>query len=47
MNQQLRAAANLMADSAVAYEMLSNMTLDRAEAVAAFKEKRPMDLSGE
>lgn len=47
MNQQLRAAANLMADSAVAYEMLSNMTRDRAEAVAAFKEKRPMRLTGE
>lgn len=47
MNQRLRAAANLMADSAVAYEMLSNMTRDRAEAVAAFKEKRPMRLSGE
>lgn len=47
MNQQLRAAANLMADSAVAYEMLSNMTADRAEAVAAFREKRPMRLSGE
>jgi enoyl-CoA hydratase len=47
MNQQLRAAANMMADSAVAYEMLSNMTRDRAEAVAAFKEKRPMNLSGE
>jgi enoyl-CoA hydratase len=47
MNQQLRAAANMMADSAVAYEMLSNMTADRAEAVAAFKEKRAMKLSGE
>lgn len=47
MNQQLRAAANLMADSAVAYEMLSNMTADRAEAVAAFKEKRGMKLTGE
>jgi enoyl-CoA hydratase len=47
MNQQLRAAANMMADSAVAYEMLSNMTADRAEAVAAFKEKRAMKLTGE
>jgi enoyl-CoA hydratase len=47
MNQQLRSAANLMADSAVAYEMLSNMTADRAEAVAAFKAKRPMKLTGE
>ena len=47
MNQQLRAAANMMADSAVAYEMLSNMTRDRAEAVVAFKDKRAMNLSGE
>ncbi|MEN9874345.1 MAG: hypothetical protein RL186_1242 [Pseudomonadota bacterium] len=47
MNQQLRAAANLMSDSAVAYEILSNMTRDRAEAVAAFKDKRPMKLTGE
>jgi enoyl-CoA hydratase len=47
MNQQLRQAANLMADSAVAYEMLSNALADRAEAVAAFKERRPPRLSGE
>jgi enoyl-CoA hydratase len=36
-----------MSDSAVAYEILSNMTRDRAEAVAAFKDKRPMKLTGE
>lgn len=47
MNQQLRQAANLMADSAVAYEILSNMMADRAEAVAAFKDKRPPELTGE
>ena len=39
MNQQLRQAANLTMDAAVAYETLSNMMADRAEAVAAFKEK--------
>jgi hypothetical protein len=37
----------MMADSAVAYEMLSNMTVGRAEAVAALKEKRAMRLTGE
>ena len=47
MNQQLRQAANLMADSAVAYEILSNATADRAEAVAAFKERRAPRLTGE
>lgn len=34
-------------DAAVAYEALSNMTADRKEAVAAFRERRPMKLSGE
>ena len=47
MNQQLRQTANLTMDAAIAYETLSNMAQDRAEAVAAFKEKRPMNLSGE
>jgi enoyl-CoA hydratase len=47
MNQQLRQAANLTMDAAVAYETLSNMAKDRAEAVAAFKEKRKMNLTGE
>jgi enoyl-CoA hydratase len=47
MNQQLRQTANLTMDAAIAYETLSNMAQDRAEAVAAFKEKRPMKLSGE
>jgi enoyl-CoA hydratase len=47
MNLHLRQAANLTADAAVAYEMLSNAMADRAEAVAAFKEKRPMKLTGE
>ena len=47
MNLQLRQTANLTMDAAIAYETLSNMAQDRAEAVAAFKEKRPMNLSGE
>lgn len=47
MNQQLRQAANLTMDAAVAYETLSNMAKDRAEAVSAFKEKRKMNLTGE
>ena len=34
-------------DAAVAYESLSNMTADRKEAVAAFRERRPMNLTGE
>jgi enoyl-CoA hydratase len=34
-------------DAAVAYETLSNMTADRKEAVAAFRERRPMNLTGE
>jgi enoyl-CoA hydratase len=34
-------------DAALAYEALSNMTADRKEAVAAFRERRPMKLTGE
>lgn len=34
-------------DAAVAYESLSNMTADRKEAVAAFKERRAPKLTGE
>ncbi|HRD29699.1 MAG TPA: enoyl-CoA hydratase-related protein, partial [Caulobacter sp.] len=36
-----------LSDAAVAYESLSNMTADRKEAVAAFRERRPMKLTGE
>ena len=42
--KMLAAAGN---DPAVAYEILSNMTADRAEAVAAFKERRATRLTGE
>lgn len=34
-------------DAAVAYEALSNMTADRKEAVAAFRERRRPNLTGE
>lgn len=47
INAQLKAIAAHSMDAAVAYEMLSNMTQDRAEAVAAFKEKRAPRLTGQ
>lgn len=47
INTQLKAIAAATNDAALAYEILSNMTRDRAEAVAAFKEKRPAKLTGE
>jgi hypothetical protein len=34
-------------DAAMAYELLSNSLADRREAVAAFVEKRPPNLTGE
>ena len=46
-NQPLKALAVQMMDAAIAYETLSNMTADRAEAVAAFREKRAPRLTGE
>jgi enoyl-CoA hydratase len=36
-----------LSDAAVAYESLSNLTADRKEAVNAFRERRPMNLTGE
>jgi enoyl-CoA hydratase len=36
-----------MMDASIAYETLSNMTGDRAEAVRAFREKRAPKLTGE
>ncbi len=47
INTQLKALAATTNDAALAYEILSNMTRDRAEAVAAFKEKRTPRLTGE
>lgn len=46
-NIPLRALAAQILDAAMAYELLSNMTSDRKEAVAAFIEKRPSKLTGE
>jgi enoyl-CoA hydratase len=41
-----RAAAEMM-DASVGYEIVSNTLADRAEAVAAFKERRPGRFSGD
>jgi enoyl-CoA hydratase len=46
-NIPLRTLAAQINDAAMGYEILSNMTQDRAEAVAAFREKRPARLTGE
>ncbi len=46
-NQPLKALAVQMMDAAIAYETLSNLTADRAEAVRAFREKRAPKLTGE
>ncbi|MFN3370297.1 MAG: enoyl-CoA hydratase/isomerase family protein [Sphingomonadaceae bacterium] len=47
MNQPLRQLAIQSMDASIAYETLSNMTADRAEAVAAMRERRAPKLSGE
>ncbi len=47
MNIQLKDIANKLMDASIAYEMASNMTADRREAVAAFVEKRKPKLTGE
>jgi enoyl-CoA hydratase len=47
MNIPLKMLANQISDAAIAYETLSNLTIDRREAVAAFVEKRKPDFSGE
>jgi enoyl-CoA hydratase/carnithine racemase len=47
VNLALKDLANKISDAAIAYEMLSNMTRDRQEAVSAFLEKRKPVLSGE
>ena len=46
-NIPLRALAAHMMDASVGYETVSNALKDRAEAVAAFQEKRAPKLSGE
>jgi len=46
-NIPLRALAAQLADAAIAYEVLTNMTDDRREAVAAFTERRPPRYTGE
>jgi enoyl-CoA hydratase len=47
VNQPLKQLAIQSMDASIAYETLSNMTADRAEAVAAFRERRKADLTGE
>ena len=46
-NIPLRSLAAQLSDAAVAYEVLSNLTEDRREAVRAFIERRKPTLSGE
>ena len=46
-NIALKQIAVSNSDAAVAYEMLSNMTADRKEAVDAFRERRTPNLTGE
>jgi enoyl-CoA hydratase len=46
-NQPLKQLAIQSMDASIAYETLSNMTADRAEAVAAFRERRKANLTGE
>jgi len=47
MNQPIRQLAIQSMDASIAYETLSNMTADRAEAVAAVRERRAPKLTGE
>ena len=46
-NIPLRELAARLADPALAYEILTNLTADRREAVAAFVERREPELTGE
>ncbi len=46
-NTPLKALVAQMMDTSIAYEMLSNIAADRAEAVAAVRERRPAQLTGE
>lgn len=47
MNQPLKQLAIQSMDASIAYETLSNMTADRAEAVQAMRERRAPKLTGE
>ena len=46
-NQPLRVLAQQLMDASIPYETLSNLAVDRAEAVRAFRERRPPKLTGE
>lgn len=46
-NIALKDLANKLMDASIAYEMMSNVTADRREAVRAFVEKRAPKLTGE
>ena len=46
-NITLKDIANKVMDASIAYEMISNMTRDRQEAVSAFRDKRQPDYTGE
>jgi len=46
-NIPLKVLASQISDAAIAYEILSNLTTDRREAVAAFVEKRKPTFGGE
>ena len=39
--------AQQLMDASIPYETLSNLAVDRAEAVRAFRERRPPKLTGE
>ncbi len=47
INIPLRENANKISDAAFAYELLTNLTQDRQEAVAAFAAKRAAQFKGE
>ncbi len=47
VNLPLREIANRVSDAALAYEVVSNSTADRREAVKAFVEKRKPNYTGE